>query len=329
MKSYEWGVIGPGTIANYFARDLALVKDQQKITAVLSDTDKSLNEYADQFQIDKRFLNLDDFIENSGVDISYIATPHPFHYEAIKKCLQNNIAVLCEKPIVLNHEQFEEICELSRIQNTFLMEGMWLRFLPQMQKLLELIDEKKIGRLISVRASMSFKAPCNESNRFYDPEKGGGSLLDLGVYCIFLSTILFGFPSTIKAVGKLSNKKIDEACAMLLSYNNNSYAMLESSILMEQNGPAEIFGNGGTIRILNPWFEKSAGIEVELSNGEMHRIPLSWEGHGLQFEIEEVVKCISQQKIESHLMPHSLSKAILEIMDNIREQIHLSYPHYE
>ncbi len=329
MKSYQWGIIGPGAIADYFASDLKLVKTPQKITTVLSDHEKSANEFSNKYNVEKRFLNLDDFISKGKVDIAYIATPHPLHYEAIKACLQNHIAVLCEKPIVMNHEQFEIIRNLSKTHNTFLMEGMWIRFLPHVKKLLNLISEKKIGKLISVQASMSFKAPRDESNRYFDPEKGGGSLLDLGVYCVFLSTILLGMPFSVKAIGKLSNKNIDEACAILLSYKDNSYAMLESSLLVKQNGPAEIFGSTGVIRLLNPWFEKSSGIEVELNNGKVQRTPFNWKGHGLQFEIEEVVNCISEQKIESDLMPHALSKMILEIMDKIRDQIHVSYPEDE
>ena len=105
--------------------------------------------------------------------------------------------------------------------------------------------------------------------------------------------------------------------------------MLESSLLVKPNGPAEIFGSTGVIRLLSPWFEKSAGIEVESNDGEIHKTSFDWAGHGLQFEIEEVVSCISKQQIESDLMPHTLSKMILEIMDKIRDQIHVSYPKYE
>jgi len=329
MKSYNWGVIGPGTIAEDFANDLKFVGTPQKITAVLSDHEKSINEFGSKFNIEKRFLKLDDFVADSKVDIAYIATPHPFHYEAIKACLQNNIAVLCEKPIVLNKEQFEDIYQLSQKNHTFFMEGMWIRFLPHIKRLLELISEKIIGNINSIQASMFYMAPRNENNRYYDPEKGGGSLLDLGVYCIFLSVLLLGKPSLIKAIAKLSKKHIDEACAILLSFSNQSYAILESSLLIKQNTPAKIFGSKGVINLLNPWFEKSNGIEVVLNNGEKNKIPFKWEGHGLQFEIEEVVNCISQNKIESGLMPHALSKMVLEIMDKIRDQIHVAYPKYE
>jgi len=325
MKNYKWGIIGPGNIAHHFAEDMKLVKPTQKLEAVFSDHKKSANEFADKFHIAKRFTNLDDFIGKGSVDIAYIATPHALHYEQTKACLQNKIAVLCEKPIVLNHEQLYELITIAALNKTFLMEAMWVRFLPSFTNLLKLINEHTIGQITRIKASMAFKAPHDDSNRFYDPEKGGGSLLDLGVYCIFLSTVLAGKPSVIKAIGKLSDKKIDEACSVLLNYNNHAYAILESSLLMNQNEPAHINGTKGLIKILDKWYEKSKGIKVELDDGKKINIPLDWQGHGLQFEIEEVINCLFRNKIESDLMPHELSCSVLSTMDEIRNQIGVFY----
>lgn len=329
MKSYNWGVIGPGKIAHDFANDLKLVNGQQRITAVLSHREKSANDFGNEFKIPHRFTNLEDFIKNGQVEVVYISTPHPFHYQEIKACLKNKIPVVCEKPIVLNQEQHRELLDLSKENETFLMEGMWLRFLPSIRKLMELIGQKKIGEIIHVKAAMYFRAPKDGNNRFYDPEKGGGSLLDLGVYCIFLSTLLLGVPQSIKAVGRLSSEGIDEACAMLLSYSDGRYSIQESSLLKDQNGPAEIYGTEGVIRILDPWFEKSSGLQIELFNGDKEEIPLKWDGHGLQFEIEEVIKCLEEGKIESSLLPGSFSTNVLQIMDTIRQQINVFYDQYE
>lgn len=325
MNNYKWGIIGPGNIAHNFAEDIKLVNPLQTIEAVFSDHEKSANEFADKFHIAKRFTSLDDFVNNSAADIAYIATPHPFHYEQIKACLQNKMAVLCEKPIVLNHDQLDELVELAAANKTFLMEAMWVRFLPSFTNLLKLINENTIGQITCIKASMAFKAPHDDSNRFFDPGKGGGSLLDLGVYCVFLSTLLAGKPSIIKAIAKLSDKKIDEACAILLAYNDDAYSILESSFLVNHNQPVQINGTKGIIRILDKWFEKSKGIEVELDDGNKIKIPLEWKGHGLHFEIEEVINCLLHKKIESELMPHELSRSVLLTMDEIRNQIGVFY----
>ena len=121
MKAFNWGIIGPGDIAHDFADDLKLVEGQQKITAVLSHRLESANAFADEFGVEKRFIDIEDFIKNGKVEIAYIASPHPFHYEDIKSCLKNKIAVLCEKPIVLNKEQHSELLKLSRDNQTFLI----------------------------------------------------------------------------------------------------------------------------------------------------------------------------------------------------------------
>lgn len=329
MNSYNWGIIGPGNIARDFANDMKLVSTPQRITAVLSDHEDSANEFGDEFGVDLRYTNMDDFIRDGKVQIAYIATPHPFHYEAIKACLENHIAVLSEKPIVINYQQYEELRKLSVKNKTFLMEGMWIRFLPSFDKLMELAGQKKIGEIISIKASMYYKAPTDKNNRYYDPDKGGGSLLDLGIYCIFLSTLLLGKPKQIKAVGRLSEKEIDEACAMLLSYSHGRYAMLESSLLIKNNKPAEIFGTSGVISLLDPWFEKSPSIEVQQFNRDKQEFTLGWEGHGLQFEIEEVINCVFSGKIESDVLHGNLTGDVLKIMDEIRNQVNVTYDKFE
>ena len=167
MISYNWGIIGPGSIARDFANDMKLVSSPQKITAVLSDHIDSANEFADEYGVDLRYTDMDEFIRNGKVQIAYIATPHPFHYEAIKACLENHIAVLSEKPIVINYEQYEELRNLSVKNNTFLMEGMWIRFLPSFRRLMELIGQKKIGDIISIKASMYYKAPEDEKDNCF------------------------------------------------------------------------------------------------------------------------------------------------------------------
>ncbi|MEO8819742.1 MAG: Gfo/Idh/MocA family oxidoreductase [Ginsengibacter sp.] len=329
MKSYNWGIIGPGSIAHDFANDMKLLPVKQQITAVLSHHEQSADEFAGEFNVPGSFTKTDDFIKNSKADIVYVATPHPFHYDAIKACLNNHIAVLCEKPMVINYEQYQELYQLSKANNTFLMEGMWIRFLPSFRKLMELLNEKKIGDIISIKATVNYKAPRDENSRYYDPAKGGGSLLDLGIYCVFLSTLLLGSPKEVKAVGRISEKGIDEACAVLLSYSHGRYGTLGSSLLIKKNTAAEIYGIKGIIRILDPWFEKTPAIEIEMDNGETEKIPLSWKGHGLQFEIEEAINCMESQKIESDLMPGNLTSDVLKITDEIRKQLDVTYDGYE
>lgn len=324
----QWGIIGTGSIAHHFIEDLRLVASPQQVTAVLGHTKEHTEEFAKQYNIPAHFTRLDDFIK-SGIDAAYIATPHPQHYENALACLSKGISVLCEKPITLNKEQCEELVATSRNNHCFLMEGMWIRFLPSLKQVLSLIETGRIGKIHSIRADISFRAPADKKNRFFNPVLGGGSLLDLGVYPVFLSYLLLGKPSVIKAIATLTDEGVDEMCSVLFQYPGKQQATLACSLVEQYERPAEISGEKGIIRLLHPWFEKSTGIELQEYEAGKTVFPCEWDGHGLQFETEEVIRCVEAKKIESDLLSHRMSIDMMEIMDGIRKQVQVEYEMYE
>lgn len=329
MKLTRWGIIGPGNIAHTFVRDLSFLPSQQQVTAVLGHDPQNAFDFAKEYNVPDYYTELKDFVKNRNIDIAYIATPHPQHYEEAMACLQNKIPVLCEKPMTINEDQCRKLIAVARQNDTFLMEGMWIRFLPSIQLAKRIIDQGIIGKVTSLRASVSFIAPTDPSNRFFDPELGGGSLLDLGIYPIFLALLILGDPCSIKAIGKLSEEGVDEACSVLLHYKNGSHATLESSLVSSLDIPAEIVGEKGIIKILNSWYAKASGIELQL-NGEGKIIyPCHWEGHGLYFEAEEAIRCLEHNNSTSELMPLEFSLNMIRILDNIRSQINVTYEMYE
>ncbi len=329
MKVTNWGIIGPGSIARDFARDLNLLRKPQQITAIVGHRPDSTREFAEEFGVARSYTDFNEFINKETVDAVYIATPHPQHFEQSLACLLKKIPVLCEKPMTINADQCRKLIAVAREHQTFLMEGMWIRFLPSIRQTLRLIGEGKIGNVISVKASMSYKAPQEPGSRYFDPALGGGSLLDLGIYPVFLAHLLLGKPSTIKSIGTLSPEGVDEACSVLLHFKSGQQAILESSLLAQTDMPAEITGEKGTIKILHPWFEKSEGIELQVYGEDKVLYPCDWEGHGLHFETEEVLACIAAKKIESESLSHAFSLEIMETMDEIRSQINVTYDLYE
>lgn len=329
MTETNWGIIGPGSIAHDFARDLRLVPVAQHVTAVMGHRPESVEDFAREFNVQHTYTDFNAFIENKNIDAVYIATPHPHHFEQALLCLSKNIPVLCEKPMTINADQSQKLISAAKKDKTFLMEGMWIRFLPSIQQVLSLIEQGRIGKVISVKASMCYKAPDEPDSRYFDPALGGGSLLDLGIYPVFLAYLLLGKPDTIKAVGTLSAEGIDKACSALFHYKTGQHAVLESSLLAQTDLPAEITGERGTIKILDPWYEKSKGIELHVYDDGKIIYPCRWEGHGLQYEVYEVLNCIQQNKIESDNLSHAFSLEMIKIMDEIRSQIHVTYDMYE
>lgn len=324
----RWGIIGPGNIAKEFVHDLQYVETEKcELGAVLGQKPEQIEEFIKNFGGVKA-NTINDFL-NSKPDVVYIATPHPLHFEQALICLKNKIPVLCEKPLAINEKQVSGLINASKENNTFLMEGMWTRFLPSFQFLFSIIQAGTIGDILHLHADMSFIAEKDKSNRFFNPELGGGSLLDVGIYTIYLAYFLLGNPGRIFACGKTNEAHIDEICGITLCYNKGNYAMLESSIITQTEGSAWIYGSEGTIRIKKPWTERPEKIEVIINYESSFKHIPSWQGRGFQFEVEEVIKCLNENKIESNILPHAASVDVVKIMDEVRSQLNIIYPEYD
>ena len=324
----RWGIIGPGNIAKEFASDLKYVEGEKcEVGAVLGHIYEHTKAFCDKYG---GFV-IEDINElvTHRPDAVYIATPHPLHYEETLFCLENKIPVLCEKPLAINENQVKELVEASKKYNTFLLEGLWTRFLPSFHYLFNIIQLGTIGEILHVHADMSFIAEKDKTNRFFNPELGGGSLLDVGVYTIYLSYLLLGNPDKIFSCGRVSEMHIDETCGVTLKYNDGKYAMLESSIITETQNSAWIYGNKGTIHIKRPWTEHPEKIDVRIINAPSFDHYPSWQGRGFQYEVDEVIKCLRTNKIQSDIISHRASLDVIRIMDEVGSQLNIVYPKYE
>ena len=324
----RWGIIGPGNIAKEFAEDLKYVESTEcEVGAVLGHKPKQTQEFVQKFG-GIAVNDMNEFLSNQS-DAVYIATPHPLHHGQALKCLNKKIPVLCEKPLAINEKQVTDLVNASKKNNTFLMEGMWTRFLPSFQFLFGIIQSNAIGNIIHVHADMSFIAEKDKNNRFFNPDLGGGSLLDIGVYTIYLSYFLLGNPESVCACGRVTEQHIDETCGIMLRYINGNFAMLESSIITQTEGSAWIYGSDGTIRIKKPWTERPEKIEVIINNESSFKHIPSWPGRGFQYEVEETIQCLKDGKIESDMLPHKASIDVIKIMDEVRRQLNIVYLQYE
>jgi len=327
MDTFSWGIIGPGNIATEFAHDLEQIKSaRHRIGAVLSHSLEKAAAFAEKEDAPRYFEDIDSFLREAKIDAVYIATPHPLHHEATLRCLQHKLPVLCEKPLAMNSREVKEMVEAATKNQTFLMEGMWIRFLPSILKVLTLLESNAIGKVLSIKADMSYKAPFDPESRYFNPSLGGGSLLDLGIYPVFLAHLLLGKPTSIKAFARLSDKQIDEACAAVLSYGNHAYALIESSLITQTALTATIQGETGRIHIGTRWNEKPSGIILTSFDGIELQYPCEWEGHGLQYEAEEVYHCVRQGKLYSDKLCHQFSLDLMATLDAIRQQTQIIYP---
>ncbi len=322
-KTYRWGIIGAGNIAGKFASALNYTKYAELYAVASRDGGKG-DQFGQKYGATRVYEGYHQLVEDPEVDIIYIATPHAFHCEQAILCLQHKKPVLSEKPMALSFDQVNLMVNTARSHNTFLMEGMWSRFMPSINKVLELIKEGIIGDVKHVRADFSFEAPFNPQGRLYDIKLGGGSLLDVGIYPLFLTTLLLGEPSVIQSLAKLAATGADEYCSMQFQYPGGQTASIFSGITFKSTLGASITGTKGII-YLQPPFYKATSLRLELHNGAGKEFTFPHEHNGFEYEIRQLMECLDKGDTECALMPHAFSLSMAKIMDTVREQCGIVY----
>jgi predicted dehydrogenase len=155
---------------------------------------------------------------------------------------------------------------------------------------------------------------------------GGGSLLDIGIYPLFLAQLLFGNPIAIKAFAQIGKTGVDENCSMLLRFSENRHAILDSTIVNNTPTVAYIYGTKGRIKIHRRWHESNAFTLFE-EGKDPQEYSFDLEGcRGYRFEIEEVMRCVQAGKKESDILPLSFSRDLMQLLDDVRKEIVLEYP---
>jgi predicted dehydrogenase len=319
----QFGILGPGKIANRFASSFEHASGG-KVYAIASRDLTKAKAFAEIYKAEKAYGSYEELLTDPNVDAVYIATPHPLHYEQTLLCLKHGKAVVCEKPLALNHKQVSEMVGTASKGNIFLMEAMWSRFFPATKKVVELIQSGIIGEIQYLQADFGFAAPVDFNNRVYNLTLGGGAQLDVGVYPLFLALLLLGKPVSIKATSQLAGTGADATTGALMHFGNGAIAHIFSSIVTDSPKQADIMGTKGRIIMHTPW-HKSQQVTMKLHSGEIAEFPFPYPGNGFQYQVEEVVHCLNTGRKESDLMPHALSLLMAEVSDEIRKQGGIKY----
>ena len=316
MKTYNWGIISPGKIAHKFTEGMQVVSNA-KIYAVASSSQERADAFAQQYGVQKAYNSYLELVQDSNVDVIYIASTNNFHFEHAKLCLEHGKACLCEKPFTLNSAQLQELIQIARKNNVFLMEALWTMFLPSIDVVKNLIDTNAIGTILSMRIDFGFAVPYNEDSRLFSLELGGGALLDIGLYPLFLALHLLGEPKKIQATAVRTNKGVDISDSILLQYDSNVKVFLEATFAEDLPCEAKIQGTTGTIVMHRMWHCPTK-ITVENKNGIVDCTP-DYYGNGYNYEIEEVQNCLQNNKIESTKMSLQFSSILMRYLDKISE----------
>lgn len=323
MSTFRWAIIGTGGIARAFTEDLKRLEDHE-VVAVGSRNIETAEDFAAQFPGVAPYGSYEELIEVDA-DAVYVATPHPMHYENTLLAMQAGKPVLCEKAFTLNAHQARSLVSYSRDNKIPLMEAMWSRFLPHLQKISSIISEGVLGEITSIAADHGQFIPFERAPRLWEPALGGGALLDLGIYPLTLAHLVLGMPSSIHAEATLTEQGVDLNTSMLLRYSTGAHALLSCTMASRGSVSAMIAGDRARIEIDGSFYAPTS-FRVITRDGVTTEYPNLYQGIGLREEAAEFARVIRSGEIESPLMTHQGSIELMEIMDSIRHQIGVKYP---
>jgi len=338
MQQIRWGILSTGYIANLFAEGLKAL-DDAILTAVGSREQANADSFGEKWNVPHRHGSYEALAADPEVDVIYIGTPHPFHYENTLMCLNAGKHVLVEKPFAMNARQTREMIDLARQKGLFMMEAMWTRYLPAMVQVRKWIADGEIGDVELVRAHFSFKAIFDAKSRLFAPELGGGALLDAGIYPVSFAHMILGTPKTISSTASLGETGTDDYSAYLFGYDGGKTALLSSGVRLAIPVEADVFGSNGYIKIHEPWLRprvvtlakpSAPGSQTNLIYDgilfDRQTIYAPTRGNGYNYEAAEVAQCILEGKHESTIMPLAETLDIMETLDKLRAQWNLTYP---
>lgn len=322
-KRIKWGIIGTGWIAEKMAEGLAVVKDVT-LVAVGSRTKGKADEFARRHRIGTAYGSYEELAVDPGIDVVYIATPHPYHCANTLMCLRYGKAVLCEKPFAMNEMEVLQMISTARERHVFLMEAFWTRFLPSIEKVLELVASGVLGEVRHIKSDFGAITRFDPDHRAFNKKLGGGSLLDIGIYPVFLTLLLWGEPDQISSVPHIGATGVDESLALIFKYGDGRIATLYSSFTVNSTVETHICGTKGRLK-LNRWWH--CPVPLELTKGEDHpeTIQFDYVGNGYNYEAEEVARCLRSGRKESDILPLDFSLRLIRLLDRIRKEMGLVY----
>jgi predicted dehydrogenase len=323
----KWGFLGTGWIAQKLASAMKSV-DNSELYAIGSRNKETARQFANDFHFIKSYGSYNELVEDPDVDVVYVATPHNLHFENTMMALENKKHVLCEKPFGINSREVRQMISKAKEKNLFLMEALWSRFLPNIIKTKEIIDSGDLGKIKLITAYFTSKSTQGPEGRHFNKDLGGGSLLDIGIYNVFLSLLLLGRPEKINAIAGFSSTDVDSTCSITFKYPDEVLSIMFSSFLVNTPVIAEIHCEKGKIFLPHLWF-CPVNITVIYNDSKEIKHSFDFINNGYNYEAGEVVKCILSGKKESELMSLNDSLILIDTLDSIRKICGIVYPKHD
>ena len=306
----NWGILGMGRMGMTFANAIKETSNS-KLIATASNSGKVFGDFENR--------SYESLINDKNIDAIYIATLHNSHVDLIKKIIETQKKILCEKPIATSLQSFLEVEKLMLNKKIKFYEGIAYYSHPQTIEVLNLIDNDEIGNIEKIESTFGFKARYRPSSRLYNKELGGGSILDLGCYPISFFMLFAKLQEKIF----ISNKKlnyaksgVDDEATATLNYDNKFEGKIHVSIKSNLENSCTIYGSKGFIKVKEPWSPSNNDV-IEISSKKHFYIKQIKSNLSVYAnQIEKVSESFLNDNVKNNLFDIQKSSINMKLIDN-------------
>ena len=334
MSKIRFGVIGTNFITDWVIAG-AKQDERFELVAVCSRTQERANEFAAKYDIPYTFTSLEEMAASPLIDAVYIATPNYLHASQSILCMKHGKHVLCEKPMASNAYEVKQMIAASRQYGVTLMEAMKPTLTPNFRVLREALPKAGVIRRY-------FASYCQYSSRYdkfkegivlnaFKPELSNGAMMDIGVYTVYPMVVLFGRPNKISASGVVLSTGTDGQGAVNFEYEGMNATVLYSKIA-NSSLPTEIEGEDGNFMLdkINQINRVTWQARPVASSGKGPLTPVEdisavTDKDEYYYEVAEFINLVQAGKLESEVNSHENSLITIEIIDEVRRQLGVSF----
>jgi D-xylose 1-dehydrogenase (NADP+, D-xylono-1,5-lactone-forming) len=284
----KWGILSTAHI-NRLVIPPAHESDKVNLIAVASRDQLRADEYAREWGIERAYGSYETLLEDGDIEAVYISLPNTLHCEWSIRALEAGKHVLCEKPMSRHAREVDEAFDAAERADRILMEAFMYRHHPQTKRLGQLAADGVIGELRLIRSCFSYSLHDSDNIRLRTDVEGG-SLMDVGCYCVSGSRLLAGEPEVVDGRQFVGPSGTDWVFAGTMRFPGDVLAQFDCGTCLPERDELEAIGTEGSLFLDDPWHCEVPVIELR-RDGEVERIAVEAE-NPYRLELENLSDAI-------------------------------------
>lgn len=322
MRKIKWGVLGTANIARGCTIPGMKLAENCELYAVAGRSAEKAERFRAEFGFERAYGSYEALLADPAVEAVYIPLPNTLHCEWVLRAVKAGKHVLCEKPLAPTAKQAAELMEAARENGVFLMEAFAYLHSPLLAAIKAELDSGAIGE-VRYMENAFVTSDYDVSNIRMRRETLGGSVYDLGCYCVSQAVWLLGEPDGVQAVGGFSAQGVDNIATGLLSYANGTRVAFTCGMVLatEQNrrlDRLQICGTKGMLRT-DTEFNQAGRLSYELVTDGQTITRYIDVPQNYCLEVAQLGRCIAEG--EKPLVSEGFTLATARTMDRVLEAI--------